>query len=1121
MSKESGSYKEIIVKLERKTKREYAVLAAGGALFTILLTVSFFFIYSLIESIFHFSSMVRTIMFFILVLIFISSTAFLVILPLLKYSSFFRKTDYYKTAADVGRYYPSLKDDLVNAMQLVNSANSFYYSPALIDAAFRKVYERSKGIRFEEVVNFSIVKNLLFYTTGLVVVMAALLAFVPGLQASSGRLYNFEKEFTAPPEFTLKVYPGNAQITKGDNLLVRVITSGKIPDELSIAVKSKEQSEFEFERISSDSSGVFEHTINSVRSSLNYYVFSGETRSDEYIIEVLDKPLIKGFEISVNPPAYSGLPDIVQKDNGNISALAGSMVHIRINSNKELQHAELQFGDSLKGKLNVNISGAAGTFKVVRDDSYRILITDLAGINNESPVTYSIRSLADNYPFIEMIEPAEDVNLSNDNRLPLALNISDDFGFSKLVINYRLSESRYETPQEEFSTLEIPLPGKVTESDINYIWNLSSLSLGTNDVLSYYAEIFDNDRVSGPKSSKTPIYNVRVPSLEEILASADKKQNQVTDDIQQTLKEAEELKKTLDKIDNDLKQDKKELTWQEKEKLESALDKFEQLQDKMSESGKKMDELKNEMQKNDLLSKETLEKYMELQELFNELSGDEYKNAMEKLRDQLQKMDRKTAQDQLQNMKINEENFRKSLERTLNLFKRVKIEQKMDDLVKRAEEMDKALDEMLKENQQDNNSQKQQQSMTDKLKKMEEELKKLQKEMESLEDMPKEDLEKIAEEFEKQNNDELSKEAAENMQQKKMQQAKQKQSQLSKNMKNFSGQMKDLQQQMQQQNQMETFTDMMKVMENLITLSKQQEELKKETLGSENLSKNAEKQSKLQRSLDNIMQQLGEMSQKTFAITPEMGKALGDAKREMMKSMEAMQARNSSYSANLQSDAMKSLNEAASMMQGSMESMMQGGGQGGMMSLMQQLGQMGQQQMGLNNLTQKLRQGGGQGDLTPSEQAELQRIQQQQDLIKKSLEELNKEARRTGESKRIPANLENIVKQMEEVISDMNTQRLDDQLIQKQERILSRLLDASRSLNERDFEKKRESNTGENIVRESPSDLNLNSSRGKDRIKDELNRAVNEGYKKDYENLIKRYFEELQKENNGQKPGSD
>jgi len=256
---------------------------------------------------------------------------------------------------------------------------------------------------------------------------------------------------------------------------------------------------------------------------------------------------------------------------------------------------------------------------------------------------------------------------------------------------------------------------------------------------------------------------------------------------------------------------------------------------------------------------------------------------------------------------------------------------------------------------------------------------------------------------------------------------------------------------------------------------------------------------------------MSDLSQKTFAITPEMGKALGDAKKKMRESIQAMQNRNGNLVANTQGDAMKSLNEAATMMKGSMESMMQGGGQGGMMSLMQQLQKMSGMQMSLNNLTQMLQQG-MQGKLSPQQQAELQRLGQQQELIRKSLEQLQNEAKQTGQSKKMPANLENILKQMQEVVSDMQTERLNDDLIQKQERILSRLLDAQRSINERDYEKERETFTGENMNRKSPAELNLSSERGKDLIKDELNKAGREGYSKDYENLIRKYFEALQGE---------
>jgi len=120
------------------------------------------------------------------------------------------------------------------------------------------------------------------------------------------------------------------------------------------------------------------------------------------------------------------------------------------------------------------------------------------------------------------------------------------------------------------------------------------------------------------------------------------------------------------------------------------------------------------------------------------------------------------------------------------------------------------------------------------------------------------------------------------------------------------------------------------------------------------------------------------------------------------------------------------------------------------------------------------------------------------------------EAKEQGQSKSLSSNLDNIQKQMEEVIKDMNTQKLDDNLIQKQEKILSKLLDAQRSINERDFEKNRESNTGQNIERESPDDLNLSAENDKEKLKDELNKAIREGFTRDYENLIRKYFEALQ-----------
>jgi hypothetical protein len=1118
-------YKEIISKLEALIKKEYFVLFLKGLLITLILILGLFVFFSLIETLSYFKSSVRTILFFVLLLVSIGSLGYLVLLPLLKYFNVFKNRDYYQSAKKVGSFFPEVKDDLLNALQLVSidKTNSLY-STSLLDAAFKNVYERSKPIRFESIVDLSKVKKLAIYFFSLLAFCVLLFAFVPGLQAASNRLVNFNQEFIPPAKFYFEVYPGNTELTKGEDVDLLIRVKGEVPKKVFLFTREESQTNFEEIELKIDSLGEYKFTIKQLRSSLLYFAKAEDVQSEEFQIKVIDHPVMRSLDVKVISPSYSNIPISEQKDNGNISALVGSNVEVSLLSNKELRSAKIEFEDSTIAELNVQDNFAKGTFRVRKDNSYTIVINDLAGNNNLQPVKYYVKALYDSNPAIELIYPKQDVNLANDSRVPIEVKINDDYGFSKLNLNYKLTSSRYEPAQEKFSSIEVSIDKKIKEQIVDHIWNLTQLNPAVNDVYSFYLEVFDNDNVSGPKSAKTQIINVRVPSLDEILAEADETQDNVQDEMQETLKEAEELKKELEKIDKDLKQDKQQLTWEEKEKIEQALNKFEKLQDKMESASEQLKQMQNELQQNNLLSEETLEKYMELQKLMDEMTSDEMKKAMQKMQDALEKMNRNQTQDAMNQMKMDEEKFKKSIERTMNLLKRIQIEQKMDEMIKRTENLEQKQNELSEQTEKsDPSDQKQSDELSKKQEEISKELDRLQEKMDELsekmselKDMPNEEMEKLKEEMDKQENEKLSEEASKDLKQNQKQKAQKNQQQLSKNMQKMKESMQQMQEQMQQENQMQTFTDMMRILDNILSLSKQQEELKNKLQNvdpnSSQFEENLQKQNEIKKNLNKLLEQMSELSQKTFAISPEMGKALGNANQKMNQSMQSMQNRNGSMATLSQGDAMMHLNEAANMMKSSLESMMQGGsGSGGMMSLMQQLQKMSGQQMDLNNMTQMLQQM-QQGQLSPEQQGQMQRLAQQQQMIQKSLEELNKEAKQSGESKKIPADLENIVNQMREVVSDMNTEKLSDDLIQKQEKILSKLLDAQKSINERDFEKERKSESGNNVVRNSPAELNLKNQQGKEKLKDELNRAVQEGYNKDYEELIKKYYEALQQE---------
>ena len=1076
-----------------------------------------FLLIVLIEAVGNFNSSVRTILFYLFVAVVLFSLL-IFINSFIKNLISIRKINYSEVARRIGNYFENIRDELVNAIQLTEEKNN-NYSKQLIDAAFENVYRKTKELNFNSVVDFTSTKKL-FRVAFSIILITVLSSFLfPQFNSAAYRLINHNKNFSPPPEFYFEISPKNKEVTKGESLTINIKVVGKHPKEIFLALKSEDETEFVNKKLFLDSANSSKYEILAVKNSFEYYAFAEGIKSDIYKIVAVNRPLIKGMELTIISPAYSKIPTVVQKDNGNISALKGSRIKLAVNSSQNLSKAEIVFDDSTVKQMSINDNKAFIEFNIWKDSQYKIMIYDEKGISNNNPIIYSIKVINDEPPSIEMISPEDNLKINSD-KISLISRIKDDYGLTKLNLNYRVSFSKYRQLEENYSSIAIPINKEKKEDEIYYTWNLSPLVLTEGDVVSYYLEIFDNDNVSGPKSARTKVLTIQIPSIDELFAEAERSQQNAVDELNKTLKEAEHLKEEMQKIVSDLKQNKKEITWEEKERIEKAAEKLKNLMQKAEDISQKLSDMQNNLMQNNLLSEETLQKYNELQKILDEMTSEEMKEAFKKLQETLQSMIRDNVQMSFEELKANEEYFKKSIERTINLLKRIQVEQKVDELLKRTEELTKEIEELKNKTEQSNLSNnatrdelsKRQEDVTDKLNNLEEEMKKLKEKMEELKDIPLDQLQKTMEKFNEQNNQELSKEAMKELQKMQKMKAIENQNQLSSNMTVMKNEFKNLQSAMQQMNQLKTYYEMMKILDDLLTLSDMQENLRNETAklnyNSSEFAKNSRRQNELQNNLNKVLNKMTELSQKTFAITPEMGKALGKSYSEMQKSIGALQNRNGAVASQYQSRAMEFLNEAASLLKGGMEQMMNGGQGGGMMSLFQQLQQITQQQMNINQLTQMLNQ----GKLTQEMMAQLQRLAAEQEMVRKSLEQLNKEARESGKSKSLAANLQKILEEMKEVVTNLETEKLNDELVKQQERILSRLLDAQRSINERDYEKERKSTTGKNVNRKSPPDLILSNEERKNKIRDELQKAMNEGYKKDYEDLIRKYFEALEKE---------
>jgi len=449
----------------------------------------------------------------------------LVLVPILRAFKLFYKPNWITLAGNVGKKFPEIKDNLVNAIQL--SGNNFKLgSKSLTEAAVNRVYEETRLLKY-------------FSASALVIIASVLIfALIPGIRWASYRVINYDQSFIQPPKFKLLVEPGNTSVTKGEDVFIKISVLGEAPEIVTVSTKSLEETEYFDNEIQPDSSGIFILRLSSLKRSLKYFAQAEEINSEVYNIEVIERPIISTFKLSLTPPRYSDLTPILQKDNGNIKALVGSRVKLKLSSSKVLGNAVVVYSDSTKRKMSINGKIAESTFVIKKESHYKIELIDKENNSNANPIVYSVKTILDKYPIIEVIMPKEEVKLTKAERIPIHLKINDDYGFEKLQLHHRLSASNFEVPHDTFSTNQISINKNVSGQEVFYVWNVSKLMLAAGDIVSFYFEVFDNDNVSGPKSTKTRLFTLRVPSMEELFNEAEKSQESAELELMKKLKEA-------------------------------------------------------------------------------------------------------------------------------------------------------------------------------------------------------------------------------------------------------------------------------------------------------------------------------------------------------------------------------------------------------------------------------------------------------------------------------------------------------------------------------------------------------------------------------------------------------
>jgi hypothetical protein len=182
-----------------------------------------------------------------------------------------------------------------------------------------------------------------------------------------------------------------------------------------------------------------------------------------------------------------------------------------------------------------------------------------------------------------------------------------------------------------------------------------------------------------------------------------------------------------------------------------------------------------------------------------------------------------------------------------------------------------------------------------------------------------------------------------------------------------------------------------------------------------------------------------------------------------------------------------------------------GGSCNSMKKSMQALGGLSEQQQAVNDGTRQLMQQGG-TRLAEGGAQRLARLAAQQAAIQKGMEEV---AQSLDGQRDVLGNLGDLSRQMDETAKEMARGNVDERVLSQQHQIMSRLLDAQRSVRKRDLGRERLSRPGEEMPAPNIPDLPAELLSRRERLEADILRGRSDPYPPEFRELVERYFRAL------------
>ncbi len=955
---------------------------------------------------------------------------------------------YKEAAVLIGKFFPEIKDKLLNTLQLTDNIDNNSDNELLI-ATIEQRTQNLQTFNFSEAVNLKEnYKYLKIFGISFATLIALIIFFPDFSQKPVERIINYDKFYEKPLPFQVSLQAKEIEVTQGDDLEFKIrVTGEKIPEKFYVntSVGTRMMTKLSINE--------FSYVFNNIYQSEKFQITGGEYISPEIKIIVNPSPTLLHYETELNFPKYINRKKETLSGKTRVIVPQGTDVKFIFHT-KDVDAMNV-IHDSTYHNIKSEGDDFVYNFKAIQTSKFYVNISNKWSESN-NPIPFTIEVIPDAYPEIQV----QAFNENFSKQTYYSGLIADDYGFTKLLYHFEVENKPYQS-----FIKRIDINKKETRTSFYYSVDIDTLTIYPGDEIKSYFEIWDNDGINGSKSRRSELFHISVPTRETLDSIADSSEENIISRLEDKTNNLEQLRKDIEEIIKDL-MSKKELDWTDKEKIKELLEKEKEIQEEWQKVQDEQKDLQDFMKENELTSEDLLKKQEEINKLFEEVIPDEMKKLMEEIEKMLSDMPREKMQQMMQDLKKSNKELQEMMDRNLSLLEQLKVEKdlnelidKMNDLSEKLENTDKSNNDSLSAKDAENQFNK----LSQELDSIMEKNKGLQEPFniskdEKMEDEINQDLEE-AHEMENNGDDAGS---------------SQKKNDAGKKMKQMAEQL-SMDMMMGGMEQMGEDAHLIRILlENVVRSSHEEEKLMNEVgrmkKDDPSLSDKISRQKEIVDNFAMVEDSLRMMAMRQPKIKNFVFTELQLIDQQLGQAMKEMNEMTLTSATSRQQRAMMSMNNLALMLSESLnemnESMMESSGScskpknskkpskgkqsmKNMKDLQEQLGKQ------LEQLRKEMQQKQKEGKPQQSMSEEFARMAAEQEMLRegmqKMLEEMKKEGL-TGDD-----GINEIIKDMEKLEEDLVNKKISNQTIKRNRDILSRMLKAQNAQEEREKEEKRKS----------------------------------------------------------------